>query len=115
MHSAQEQGTGVRQGGPRRLPHGGGAPRVSDQSGGGASAHIDYAKLSPSESTAWLANMPSDEEAGWNAAASDDTIRKEVAAASAASGSTLPPPPFPPPPSLPRRRSGPGRQQLEGC
>jgi hypothetical protein len=42
---------------------------------------------------AWLANMPSDEEAGWNAAASDSTIRKEVSAAKAA-GST-PPTPIP--------------------
>jgi hypothetical protein len=60
-----------------------------------ATSHIDYAALSPSESTAWLANMPSDEEAGWNAAAADDTIRREIADASAASGSTLPPPPIP--------------------
>jgi hypothetical protein len=58
----------------------------------GASAHINYAEEEPSESMSWLANMPSDEEAGWNAAASNNTIRKEVQAAMVASSSTLPPP-----------------------
>jgi hypothetical protein len=80
-----------------------------------ATAHIDYAMLPPSESTAWLANMPTDVEAGWNAAASDDIIRKEVTNAVIASGST--PPPRPSGPRLPRRHSrggGPGCQQLEG-
>jgi hypothetical protein len=64
-----------------------------------ATAHIDYAMLPPSESTAWLANMPTDVEAGWNAAASDDIIRKEVTDAVIASGST-PPQDLPAPASL---------------
>jgi hypothetical protein len=37
--------------------------------------------------------MPSDEEAGWNAAATDTHIRKEITEAVIASGSSLPPPP----------------------
>jgi hypothetical protein len=65
-----------------------------------ASAHINYVEQSPSESLAWLVNMPADEEAGWNAAATNSTTRKEIADAVIASGSTLPPFPRPPPPSM---------------
>jgi hypothetical protein len=59
---------------------------------GSATAHINYAEEEPSEAMSWLVNMPTDEDAGWNAAASDNAIREEIAAATAASGSTLPPP-----------------------
>jgi hypothetical protein len=63
---------------------------------GGALADIDYAALVPSDSTQWLANMPSDEEAGWNAAAIDSSICQEIVDATTASGSALiPPPPAP--------------------
>jgi hypothetical protein len=65
---------------------------------GDAVAHIDYTPIAPGEQAAWLANMPSDEEAGWGAAANDDAIRLEVETACLASG--LPPPPSPP--ALPR-------------
>jgi hypothetical protein len=61
---------------------------------GDAVAHIDYAPIAPETQAAWLANMPSDEEAGWGAEANNDAIRKEVETACLASG--LPPPPSPP-------------------
>jgi hypothetical protein len=61
-----------------------------------ATAHLAYAEETPSESIAWLANMPTNEEASWGAAASNNTISKEVADAVVASSSTLPPlPPAP--------------------
>jgi hypothetical protein len=62
---------------------------------GDAVAHIDYAPIAPETQAAWLANMPSDEEAGWGADTSNKHIREEVEAACLASG--LPPPPSPPP------------------
>jgi hypothetical protein len=62
---------------------------------GDAVAHIDYAPIAPEAQAAWLANMPSDEEAGWGADQNNKQIRKEVEAACLASG--LPPPPSPPP------------------
>jgi hypothetical protein len=65
-----------------------------------AMAHIDYAEEAPSESMAWLANMPTDEDAGWNAEASNNVIQKEITSALVASGSTLPPPSPPAPASL---------------
>jgi hypothetical protein len=55
-------------------------------------AHINYAPSVPTVQAAWLANMPSDEEAGWGAEANDDAIRKEVETACLASGLPLPPP-----------------------
>jgi hypothetical protein len=58
---------------------------------GDAVAHIDYAPLDPQSQAAWLANMPSDEEAGWGAEANNDTILKEVEMACLASGLPLPP------------------------
>jgi hypothetical protein len=62
----------------------------------GATAHIDYAHIAPSESLMWLTNMPTDEATGWNADASNATIAKEIRDAPAASGSALPPlPPAP--------------------
>jgi hypothetical protein len=61
---------------------------------GDAVAHIDYAQIHPAEQAAWLANMPTDEEAGWGAESSNAAIRKEVEDACLASG--LPPPPSPP-------------------
>jgi hypothetical protein len=61
---------------------------------GDAVAHLDYTQIVPTEQAAWLANMPSDEEAGWGAESSNATIRKEVEEACLASG--LPPPPSPP-------------------
>jgi hypothetical protein len=64
---------------------------------GDAVAHIDYAPIAPETQAAWLANMPSDEEAGWGAEANNETIRREVEDACLASG--LPPPPSPPAPS----------------
>jgi hypothetical protein len=54
---------------------------------GGAVAHIDYAAQVPSESMLWLADMPSDEEAGWNTAATNNSIRQEIVDANTASGS----------------------------
>jgi hypothetical protein len=62
---------------------------------GDAVAHIDYAPIEPQEQAAWLANMPSDEEAGWGTEANNDDIRREVESACLASG--LPLPPSPPP------------------
>jgi hypothetical protein len=59
---------------------------------GDAVAHIDYAPAVPSVQAAWLANMPSDEEAGWGAETNDEAIRKEVETACLASGLPLPPP-----------------------
>jgi hypothetical protein len=59
---------------------------------GDVTAHINYAPIEPQEQTAWLANMPSDEEAGWGAEAIDNTICKEVETACLASGFPLPPP-----------------------
>jgi hypothetical protein len=64
---------------------------------GDAVAHIDYAPFAPEPQAAWLANMPSDEEAGWGAEANNNAIRREVETACLASG--LPPPPSPPAPS----------------
>jgi hypothetical protein len=64
---------------------------------GDAVAHIDYAPIAPESQAAWLANMPSDEEAGWGAEAINDAIRLEVEDACLASG--LPLPPSPPAPS----------------
>jgi hypothetical protein len=61
---------------------------------GDAVAHIDYAPIAPEAQAAWLANMPSDEEAGWGAATSNEALRLEVETACLASG--LPPPPSPP-------------------
>jgi hypothetical protein len=58
-----------------------------------ATAHIDYALEAPSESLSWLANMPTDEDAGWNAGAHNATIAREIREAPTASGSALPPPP----------------------
>jgi hypothetical protein len=63
---------------------------------GDAVAHIDYAPIAPEAQVAWLANMPSDEEAGWGADANNEQIREEVKAACLTSG--LPPPPSPPAP-----------------
>jgi hypothetical protein len=60
---------------------------------GDAVAHIDYAHIEPTEQAAWLANMPTDEEAGWGAEVSNPAIRKEVEEACLSSG--LPPPPAP--------------------
>jgi hypothetical protein len=65
---------------------------------GDAVAHIDYAPIAPEAQAAWLANMPSDEEAGWGAGANNKLIREEVEAACLASG-LPPPPPTPPAPS----------------
>jgi hypothetical protein len=64
---------------------------------GDAVAHIDYAPIAPETQAAWLANMPSDEEANWGAGTNNETIRREVEVACLASG--LPPPPSPPAPS----------------
>jgi hypothetical protein len=64
---------------------------------GSATAHIDYAAIPPSEQMEWLANMPSDEEAGWNVEAANSSIRKEIEEACAASGLAPPPPPIPSP------------------
>jgi hypothetical protein len=64
---------------------------------GDAVAHIDYAPIAPESQAAWLANMPSDEEAGWGAEAINDNIRREVETACLAS--SLPPPPSPPAPA----------------
>jgi hypothetical protein len=66
-----------------------------DRAAGDAVAHIDYAPIAPEAQAAWLANMPSDEEAGWGADTNNKQIREEVEAACLASG--LPPPPSPPP------------------
>jgi hypothetical protein len=63
----------------------------STRAAGDAVAHIDYAPIAPESQAAWLANMPSDEEAGWGADTSNKHIREEVEAACLASG--LPPPP----------------------
>jgi hypothetical protein len=60
---------------------------------GDAVAHLDYAMTEPTVQAAWLANMPTDEEAGWGAEVSNSAIRKEVEEACASSG--LPPPPAP--------------------
>jgi hypothetical protein len=82
---------------------------------GSSTAHIDYAALVPAEQAAWLANMPTDEEAGWDADAANSSIRKEIEDACLASG--LAPPPSPPHSRLPGRHcsgSGPSGQQLEG-
>jgi hypothetical protein len=59
---------------------------------GDAVAHINYAPIEPLAQAAWLANMPSDEEAGWGADANNDSIRKDVEMACLASGLPLPPP-----------------------
>jgi hypothetical protein len=56
-----------------------------------ATAHIDYAHTTPSESMSWLANMPTDEAAGWDAEASNATIAREIRDAPTASGSGPPP------------------------
>jgi hypothetical protein len=37
-----------------------------------AVSHINYAELEPSENMQWLANMPTNEEAGWGADAAND-------------------------------------------
>jgi hypothetical protein len=62
---------------------------------GTSKAHIDYAAPTPSEQAGWLTNMPSDEEAGWNADSSNSSIRKEIEDACLASGLVPPPPPPP--------------------
>jgi hypothetical protein len=55
--------------------------------------------MEPSETTAWLANMPTDEEAGWNADAANATIREEISAA-IVTGPVPNPVPTPAPASL---------------
>jgi hypothetical protein len=62
---------------------------------GTSKAHIDYAAPTPSEQAGWLTNMPSDEEAGWNADSSNSSICKEIEDACLASGLAPPPPPPP--------------------
>jgi hypothetical protein len=59
---------------------------------GRAHAHIDYSAEDPSEAMAWLATMPSDEAAGWNAASADDSMRQEIVAAGKATRSPTPAP-----------------------
>jgi hypothetical protein len=60
-----------------------------------ATSHINYAHITPSESMEWLANMPTDEDAGWNAEASNATIAGEIRNAPVESGSALPLSPAP--------------------
>jgi hypothetical protein len=62
------------------------------RSAGRAHAHIDYSAEDPSEAMAWLATMPSDEAAGWNAASADDSMRQEIVAAGKATRSPTPAP-----------------------
>jgi hypothetical protein len=63
-----------------------------------AVAHIDYSQAEPSKAMEWLANMPSDEEAGWNADATNATVRKDIVDSlppNLPSSSTGPSPPTP--------------------
>jgi hypothetical protein len=63
-----------------------------------ATAHLHYSLPEPTEAEAWLVNMPTDEEAGWNASAMDKDIRREELADVPPAGPNPPPsPPSPPP------------------
>jgi hypothetical protein len=62
------------------------------RSSGRAHAHLNYSAEDPSESMTWLANMPSDEDAGWNATHANESIRQEILTAGKETRSPTPGP-----------------------